>query len=348
MPQPTVAGRSCLCAFAFAAIAAGLVGCSGSRAPEPTADRAAGGMAAGTTVYACADGFRFSARAEADSVAISSPRRSATLRRTRAASGAKYAGGEIVFWSKGAEASLDEGPITHTDCRARVASSPWEAAAMLGIDFRAVGQEPGWILELDEGRWLRFVGNYGELTMFGESPEAAPAPDGGVSYRLRDGGRELLATIRELPCQDAMSGESFSHTVAIRLDETELRGCGRPLMSGELTERYWKLTELNGKPALTPKHGREAHLRLRAEGREAGGSTGCNSFGGKYELDGDRIRFSRMVSTLMACDDPDINAQEAAFLRMLETADRAVAVGDELTLYAGERTAAWFVAVWLR
>jgi heat shock protein HslJ len=184
--------------------------------------------------------------------------------------------------------------------------------------------------------------------MFAEAPVSEPAEGGGLTYRLREGGRELLATIRELPCQDAMSGGAFSHTVAIRLDNRELRGCGRPLMSGELTERYWKLTELDGTPAVMPKHGREAHLRLRAEGGEAGGSTGCNSFGGHYELAGDRIRFSRMVSTLMACDDPAINTQEAAFLRMLESADRAVAVGDDLTLYAGDRAIARFVAVWLR
>ena len=331
--------------FAAAAV---LGGCSGSRAPSPAAELPDSTAAKGTTVYGCADGFRFSMRPEGDSAIVSLPRRLVSLPRTPAASGAKYAAGGITFWDKGREATLHVEGTEHAGCSGLAAGSPWEAAMMLGIDFRAVGQEPGWILDLDEGHWLRYVGDYGTVTLFDEAPNAETAPDGGITYRLRDGGRELLVTIRELPCQDVMSGESYSHTVAIRLDERELRGCGRPLMSGELTERYWKLTELGGKPAVTPAHGREAHLRLRAEGGEAGGSTGCNSFGGRYEREGDRIRFSRMVSTMMACDDPAIMTQETEFLRMLEAADRAVAVGDDLTLYTGYRPVARFAAVWLR
>ena len=331
----------------LAAAAAVLAACT-SRPPASPPAAGTVARAGGTTVYACPGGLRFSTRTAADSILLSLPRRTVALRPVTAASGARYEGDGVTFWSKGEEAMLEADGTTHERCTAREAASPWEAAMMLGIDFRAVGQEPGWILDLDEGHWLRYVGNYGSLTLFTDAPVAEPAPDGGVIYRLRDGGRELTATLRELPCQDVMSGESFSHTVAIRFEESELRGCGRPLMSAELTERYWKLTELDGKPALTPKHGREAHLRLRAEGGEAGGSTGCNSFGGQYERQGDRIRFSRMVSTLMACDDPAINAQEAGFLRMLEQVDRAVAVGDDLTLYTGDRAVAKFVAVWLR
>ncbi|HYC31462.1 MAG TPA: META domain-containing protein [Gemmatimonadales bacterium] len=332
----------------LAAAAAMITGCGGPRGPDPAVDRTDRAAAKGTTVYTCADGFRFSVRAAGDSAIVSLPRRSVTLAGAPAASGTRYAAAGITFWSKGPEAALHDEGTDHSGCTGRIAASPWEAAMMLGVDFRAVGQEPGWVLELDEGHWLRYVGDYGAVTMFAPAPTAQPAGDGGMTYRLRDGARELLATIRELPCQDVMSGQSFSHTVAIRMDEHELRGCGRPLMNGELTERYWKLTELGGKPARTPRHGREAHLRLRAEGGEAGGSTGCNSFGGHYELAGERIRFSRVVSTLMACDDPAINAQEAEFLRMLEAADRAVAVGDDLTLYAGDRVLARFAAVWLR
>ncbi|HET7874943.1 MAG TPA: META domain-containing protein [Methylomirabilota bacterium] len=325
----------------------GLGACTGTRGPAPASDAGAAAPA-GTTVYTCTDGYRFSTRVRADSIVVSLPHGSTTLPGVPSASGAKYAAGGVTFWSKGEEAMLETDGAAHQGCAGRTAGSPWEAALMLGIDFRAVGQEPGWVLELDEGRWLRYVGNYGATTLYAENPQAEPAEEGGAGYRVRDGERELTVTIREARCQDAMSGESFTHTVVVRLDGSELSGCGKPLMSGELTERYWKLIELNGRPAIVPQQGRETHLRLREQDRQAAGSTGCNSFSGQYEREGDRLRFGRMVTTLMACVDPALNTQEQEFLRMLEAVDRGVAVNDDLTLYAGERAVAKFQAVWLR
>lgn len=36
---------------------------------------------------------------------------------------------------------------------------------------------------------------------------------------------------------------------------------------------------------------------------QAGGSAGCNSFGGKYQVRGDTLAFSEIVSTLRDCSD---------------------------------------------
>ena len=308
-----------------------------------------GSPTGGPTVYTCTDGFRFAVRSHGDSADVSLPRRTVDLPGVPAASGARYEAQGVTFWSRGQEASLEADGAFHQGCAGRSAGSPWEAAMMRGIDFRAVGQEPGWVVELDEGEWLRYAGDYGATTLYAERPVAEPLPGGdGATYRVQDGGRELAVTIREAPCLDAMSGESFSHTVAVRLDGAERSGCGKPLMTGELTERYWRLVELNGRPAAAPAQGREPHLRLRTEGRQAAGSTGCNSFSGQYERRGDTLRFGRMATTLMACVDPAPGAQEQEFLRMLEAVDRGVAVGNDLTLYADQVPVARFEAVWLR
>src|SRR5262245_8080026 len=46
------------------------------------------------------------------------------------------------------------------------------------------------------------------------------------------------------------------------------------------------------------------------------GNVGCNSFGGKYELNGETVKFSEVVSTMMFCEGP-IGDQETATLNVL-------------------------------
>jgi heat shock protein HslJ/membrane-bound inhibitor of C-type lysozyme len=332
-----------------------IIACSTSRPagrPESPAARPPEGTTpaarlAGTTVYACPDSVRFSIRPAGDSVVLSLPERVATLPRVEAASGAKYAAGSIVFWSKGEEASLDAGGASHTGCRGRAAGDPWEEAALMGVEFRALGQEPGWALDLAEGRWIRYVGDYGATRLYAASPrQVRGAPQGTVVYDAEPEGRALRVEIRQAPCRDAMSGQSFTHVVTVRLDTGTVKGCGRMTRPGELTNTYWKLTELDGQPVVVGK-AREPHLRLRDDSR-ADGSTGCNSFSGTYERAGDRLSFGKLVTTMMACIDPALSRREQRFLQILASVDRAAAVGDRLTLYAKDRPVARLVAVYFQ
>jgi heat shock protein HslJ len=151
--------------------------------------------------------------------------------------------------------------------------------------------------------------------------------------------------IREHPCQDAMSGASFTHAVTVRLDGREVEGCGRMTPPGELTNKYWKLTELDGQPVVVGS-AREPHLRFQAADSHVAGSTGCNSLSGTFERHGDRLTFGRMVTTLMACTDPALAGQEQRLLELLATVDRAGTVGDRLTLYARDSAVARFEAVY--
>jgi putative lipoprotein len=206
-----------------------LLACTGGRAPDPALEQrpAPPGSA---TVYTCPDGFRFSARPRGDSTLVSLPEGAVTLPPMRAASGARYGAAGVTFWSKGEMAGLERKDTARTGCAGRSAGSPWEEAMLLGIDFRAVGQEPGWVFALDEGRWMRYVGDYGSTTVFAAAPRREDAPTGeGVVYRAPSDRGELVVTIRESPCSDAMSGESFTHTVSVRLADRAVDGCGRVL-----------------------------------------------------------------------------------------------------------------------
>lgn len=55
---------------------------------------------------------------------------------------------------------------------------------------------------------------------------------------------------------------------------------------------------------------------------QAVGSAGCNSYGGAYEVDGSRITFNEIASTVMFCNDPEgAMDQESFYLEFLNQAE---------------------------
>ncbi len=133
----------------------------------------------------------------------------------------------------------------------------------------------------------------------------------------------------------SITGPNAEHYVLTKLTEAGV------------TERYWKLVELHGKPVPTLQ--REPFFILKAEGGTVTGFGGCNPLSGSYEINEatSRIRFENMASTMMACTEGmDI---EAAFHQVLRTADNFSLNGDHLTLNRARMAPlARFVAVYLR
>ena len=106
----------------------------------------------------------------------------------------------------------------------------------------------------------------------------------------------------------------------------------------------WRLVELEGQPSLAGGGAREAHLIfLRDSVDRVGGATGCNSMGGRYTAEGDRIRFADLFSTKMACVEEERMRQETRFVGVLGRADRYAISGDTLTLSEGGTVVAKFV-----
>lgn len=113
-----------------------------------------------------------------------------------------------------------------------------------------------------------------------------------------------------------------------------------------ITEKYWKLIELNGKPIAPAEEGRrEAHFILKNEDNRVTGSTGCNVMKGSYSLPGENaIRFSRMATTRMGCIDIEY---EQEYLNVFEDCDGYIIQNDVLTLSKEEVPLARFEAVYL-
>jgi putative lipoprotein len=107
-----------------------------------------------------------------------------------------------------------------------------------------------------------------------------------------------------------------------------------------IEDTRWLLYELNGSRALL-KGARESFLTFNADDRKFGAYAGVNQIGGGYTLDGFKLSFSEIYSTLMAGPD-NLMKQERDFMMMLTSATKAKQFGDHLVIYKGDKTVAKF------
>ncbi len=223
---------------------------------------------------------------------------------------------------------------------------PWDASWRAGFAFRGVGQEPGWTVEIAPERSMRAVLDYGERTV-STGPPAGTREGARTVYTAREGSTDLRVVLVETPCADAMSGERMTHRVTLHVDGRELQGCGRmlPVSGGERVDGYWKLEELDGRPAIVRAGADAPYLRIDAAAGQASGSTGCNSFGGPVEIEDGRIRFGTLAMTRMACVDDRLMEQERRFAQALEAADDYRVETGTLSLLAAEQVVARFTAM---
>jgi len=109
----------------------------------------------------------------------------------------------------------------------------WIRARERGVTFRAVGQEPGWLLDVydtgDAPARLDLQTNYGEETYAFAAAERSDDEDGRAVYRAASGATSVEVTIEDGLCHDTMSGEEFEAAVTVRVNGATYTGCGRAL-----------------------------------------------------------------------------------------------------------------------
>ena len=152
------------------------------------------------------------------------------LPQVRAASGAKYTDGLTVFWNKGDQAFIELEGTSYQTYLIEDNLSPWEKAKRSGVDFRAIGQEPGWVLEIRGNETLTFIGDYGEVKLITPLSQAETDPHTGDRvYFGETGVLDIEVVIEESPYTDTMDGEEFPTTVTVHVGEHAYQGGGRYL-----------------------------------------------------------------------------------------------------------------------
>lgn len=108
----------------------------------------------------------------------------------------------------------------------REESSSLRDARARGVHFRAIGQEPGWVVELKEGDQITALLDYGATSLMLPTPSAETAADGTVTYDANTDTDQLQLSIRDKICVDSMSGEAHPTTVQLLVNDKNYQGCG--------------------------------------------------------------------------------------------------------------------------
>lgn len=107
---------------------------------------------------------------------------------------------------------------------------------------------------------------------------------------------------------------------------------GAPSQSpNDITEKTWRLVELNGKPIALKNPKSNPHFSLNMKEMRYEGNGSCNGIGGTFEIKPEimHIKFNQGMSTMMACDDLDT---EQLFVKALLAADNYTVSGTTLSL----------------
>ena len=184
-----------------------------------------------------------------------------------------------------------------------------------GIDFFARGNEPNWTLEIDFENMVKFLTMYDINIITPAIDEVKVSDADTTSYHAQSKSGELIVTLIKEDCQDNMSGEPFNYKVKVEAKTPEdlnyktFQGCGKFLYDYRLND-IWVMEEMAG-------------VKLKKENLMKGlptfefnlkemrfsGHAGCNRLMGKIEVEGSKIKFGNIASTLMAC--PDMQVEHA-------------------------------------
>jgi uncharacterized membrane protein len=106
----------------------------------------------------------------------------------------------------------------------------WEQAKEDGIQFRAVGNEPGWLVEVKGDQKIKFVNDYGNLEIKAPVDDLWLGPAGEDKiYYIENDVIQFQVIIMKKSYQDSMSGEVFPYQVRVVFPNKSYVGGGRLL-----------------------------------------------------------------------------------------------------------------------
>lgn len=105
---------------------------------------------------------------------------------------------------------------------------PWAEAKARGVDFRALGTEPGWYMEIDTGNMMKLVLDNGTRTLEVPAPKQWNSLSGN-SYALTSNKARIAVATTPKTCNDGMSDTVYPITVTVMIDGKPYTGCGRDL-----------------------------------------------------------------------------------------------------------------------
>ncbi len=249
--------------------------------------------------------------------------RSWALRPEVAASGVKRVAVDderTLFWTKGNSALLEIDGVRQPEC---------SLVSDDRLQFRAVGNEPGWRLDVT-ARALVLLTDGGDTRVVAPGP-LLEARAGLRHYRADSVEGEMSVTVVDRLCVDSMSGMPHPAAVELNWQGQTLRGCGgdpQDLLLGDA----WQVVEVDSASVADPQ---QMTMVFGSDGRIAG-IAACNHYSGNFSLSGEGLRLSQVLATRMACA-PALMEEEQRFLTALGAVTGfAIAAEGALELKSGD------------
>ncbi|MFC5409772.1 META domain-containing protein [Larkinella bovis] len=223
----------------------------------------------------------------------------------------------------------------------------------LGIDFTAQGTAPGWQLDIDFAKVIRFQAPNGLLlTAAVPKSQRAPGENGilfdaplmaeppgtenrpnrrTVSAPPRREGR-LKVIISPVACRDSRTGNVLAYGVTVESNGQRYSGCGSFLNGMARLNSQWVLETYRGQRLHAEQfvNRQMPTLDIDLKASRLQGFTGCNMMQGQVKADGDNLRFESLSTTKRACP----YNFETGFLAALQSVTLYRISNNRLTLLA--------------
>ena len=96
----------------------------------------------------------------------------------------------------------------------------------------------------------------------------------------------------------------------------------------------WTLVSHSSASAQTPA-APDVETSIEFKDDQLSGKVGCNGFGGDYKVDGNKMTFGPIMSTMMFCEGP-VGEQETVTLNVLSESATFVLDGNTLTITSAD------------
>jgi len=202
--------------------------------------------------------------------------------------------------------------------------------------FTSTGNEPFWGLKMGNDNFVFTSLIPGKEKLIFPAVEAIRAMDANVKmYKLSNETSTATVTIQQVDCQDSMSGVISPYKVSVEiknnaeLEVKKLSGCGKYNTDYRLHD-IWVLEELNGFKVFVTDFQRELpRIEINSSENRFMGYGGCNSISGSIFYQKGLLRFSKVISTLMACAPGN---KEGEFTKALQSTTTYSIENNRLTL----------------
>ena len=110
----------------------------------------------------------------------------------------------------------------------------WEKAKEEGVQFKAVGNEPGWQVEIRDDQAIKFVNDYGDLEIKAPVDDLWVGPAGEDKiYYVENDVIQFQVIIMKKSYQDTISGENYPYQVRVVFPSKSYVGGGSLLIQPE-------------------------------------------------------------------------------------------------------------------